>query len=239
MPRGLWSERVPASPGWAKTSPEGGCRQSLLGLDTVLLSHPLTYTSTHFLTHRLSYTHIHAVTYTHAIHTHSLPPPHTHTNFPLPSLKPGAPSRAMCPWPRLLPCPWPAGSQLSCLGSHDPPPSHSRRCLSCAAGLAPRGRRSARVSALRSLLSPTLVQRPSGSLTFSKALRDTPPPTGQRVGPGPQHLSLAGALGEREGFTTQDGPGQGVTPIARPPDTEPWAAHERGGPHQSLAAGPG
>lgn len=175
MPRGLWSERVPASPGWAKTSPEGGCRQSLLGLDTVLLSHPLTYTSTHFLTHRLSYTHIHAVTYTHAIHTHSLPPPHTHTNFPLPSLKPGAPSRAMCPWPRLLPCPWPAGSQLSCLGSHDPPPSHSRRCLSCAAGLAPRGRRSARVSALRSLLSPTLVQRPSGSLTFSKALRDPPP----------------------------------------------------------------
>ena len=88
MPRGHRSEWLPASPGWPKTSPEGGCRQSLLGLDTVLLSHPLTYTSTHFLTHRLSYIHIHAVTYTHAIHTHSLPPS-THTHK-LPSSLPEA-----------------------------------------------------------------------------------------------------------------------------------------------------
>ena len=81
--------------------------------------------------------------------------------------------------------------------------------------------------------SPTLVQRPSCSLTFWNAL------PGQRADQVLSVSSLQSPGGWGEGLQPRMAWGGESYLLLAPPDTEPWAAHERGGPHQPLAAGPG
>ena len=81
--------------------------------------------------------------------------------------------------------------------------------------------------------SPTLVQRPSRSLTFWNALPE------QRADQILSVSSLQSPGGRGEGLQPRMAWGGESYLLLTAPDAEPWAAHERGGPHQPLAAGPG